>query len=60
MNSAHLHIAINHFPVFCVLIGLLVLLIAHLRRSPEILMVALVLFVVAAVANAQRIGEVSG
>ncbi len=49
INAAHLHIAINHFPVFCVLIGLLVLLIGQLRRSREITMVALVLFVLAAV-----------
>jgi len=49
MNAAHLHITINHFPVFCVLIGLLVLLIGQLRRSREITMVALILFVIAAV-----------
>lgn len=49
MNPAHLHITINHFPVFCVLIGLLVLLIGQWRRSREITMVALVLFVLAAV-----------
>jgi len=51
MNAAHFHITINHFPVFCVLIGLVVLLIGHLRRSSEITMVALVLFVLAAVAT---------
>jgi uncharacterized membrane protein len=49
MNAAHLHITINHFPVFCVLIGLLVLAIGQVRRSREITMVALILFVLAAV-----------
>lgn len=49
MNAAYLHLTINHFPVYCVLIGLLVLLIGQLRRSREITMVALFLFVLAAV-----------
>lgn len=49
MNAAHLHITINHFPVICVLLGIIVLLIGHWRRSSEITMVALVLFVLAAV-----------
>ncbi|MCE7938450.1 hypothetical protein DCC79_06290 [bacterium] len=49
MNAAHLHITINHFPVICVLLGILVLCIGHWRRSSEITMVALVLFVLAAV-----------
>ncbi len=49
MNAAHFHITINHFPVICVLLGILVLAIGHWRRSSEITMIALVLFVLAAV-----------
>lgn len=49
MNRAHVHLLINHAPMFTFLLGLLVLFIGRLRRSAEITMVALVLFVTAAV-----------
>lgn len=51
MNTAHIHLTINHFPVFAVLFGLFVLLVGRTRRSAEVTSVALMTFVIAALAT---------
>lgn len=48
MNAAHLHLLINHLPLWGVVLGLLVGLYGAWRRSEDAVRVALMLFVVAA------------
>lgn len=47
MNAAHLHLVVNHLPVFGVLFGLGLAAIGRWRRSPQLVKAGLALFVVA-------------
>lgn len=51
MNSAHLHLLLNHVPVFGVAFGILLLVLARWRRSDELRRVGLALLVATAVAG---------
>ena len=51
MNPAHLHLLLNHIPVLGVGFGLAVLVWATLRPRPEFVRLALVVFVVSALAT---------
>ncbi|GAB3829707.1 DUF2231 domain-containing protein [Hymenobacter jeollabukensis] len=48
MNTAHLHLLLNHSPIFASLFGLILLLIAVLRRHEALINAGLVTLVVAA------------
>lgn len=48
MNSAQLHLALNHAPLFGLGFGLLVLLYGMLRKNADVLRAGLLLFVLAA------------
>ncbi len=48
MNAAHLHLLVNHLPLFAVLLGLLVGLYGAWRREESVVRVALMLFGLAA------------
>jgi len=48
MNSAHLHLLLNHLPVFGSAFGLLLLVYAILRKSEELKRAAMGLFVITA------------
>ncbi|MDQ7039973.1 MAG: hypothetical protein Q9M35_03440 [Rhodothermus sp.] len=52
MNAAHLHLLINHLPLFAVLLGLLVGVYGAWRREETVVRVALMLFVLAALGAA--------
>ena len=52
MNAAHLHLLINHVPVLGTVFGLILLGVALLRRSPELLRASLVAFVLTGIAAA--------
>jgi len=45
MNAAHLHLIINHAPLFSALFGTLILIMAMIRNSKELRAVAVALFV---------------
>lgn len=47
MNAAHLHLLINHLPLFAVLLGLLAGLYGVWRREESVVRVALMLFILA-------------
>jgi hypothetical protein len=49
MNGAQLHLAINHVSLFALVIGAILLAVSMKRKSPELRVVASVLFVVAGV-----------
>jgi len=49
MNSAHLHLLLNHVPVLGTLSGMLLLAFAMIRRSQELTRVSLAVLVLAAV-----------
>ncbi|HVZ39117.1 MAG TPA: hypothetical protein VHI13_07560 [Candidatus Kapabacteria bacterium] len=49
-NSAHVHLLTNHVPVMAALIGLLLLLVALLRRSAEMTRAGMIVMVLAALA----------
>ncbi len=51
MNSAHLHLIINHFPIFGVLIGTLVLLTGLVLKKSDIQFTALSIFIFSAIAS---------
>lgn len=59
MNPAHLHLMVNHLPVFAAVFALTVLLLALLRPSDTLRRTGLVLMVVAALGAvaADRTGE---
>jgi hypothetical protein len=48
MNWAHVHLALNHLPVFGTMFGLLLLAFAFLRRSDELKRFSLGVFVIVA------------
>ncbi|MCW5961984.1 MAG: hypothetical protein KIS76_17615 [Pyrinomonadaceae bacterium] len=48
MNSAHIHLVLNHIPVLGIIFGLLVMAYGFIRKSDEVKQTALGLFVVAA------------
>jgi uncharacterized membrane protein len=48
INWAHVHLIINHFPVVGVFGGILLLFYAHVRKSEEVRMVSLGVFVLIA------------
>src|SRR3954467_7499623 len=52
MNAAHLHLLLNHAPVFGVLFALALLGLARVRRSDELARVGLLAFVASALAAA--------
>ncbi|MBI4442172.1 MAG: hypothetical protein HY649_02210 [Acidobacteria bacterium] len=47
MNWAHVHLVLNHIPIFGTLFGFLLLLVAVSRRSEELKKVSLAIFVLA-------------
>lgn len=49
MNSAHIHLLVNHIPVFGVAFGLLALLWSLARSNPEMRKAAILLFVVSGI-----------
>ncbi|MGE0352901.1 MAG: hypothetical protein AB7I33_05330 [Gemmatimonadales bacterium] len=51
MNTAHLHLLVNHLPVLGVLFGVLLLAWAVFRRSPQLTRAALGVFVLAGIAG---------
>lgn len=48
MNTAHLHLVLNHLPVLGTAFGIVLLFAAILRKSPELKKVTLTVFVVVA------------
>ncbi len=46
MNAAHLHLLVNHVPVFGLIFGLLLLFVALWRRSAELSRTSLAIFVI--------------
>jgi uncharacterized membrane protein len=48
MNGAHLHLLLNHAPIYATAFGLLILLIGLIRKSKDIKNMGLLLFVIAA------------
>lgn len=51
MNAAHLHLILNHVPLFGLLAGILLLTWGVMRGSPEVRLVARITFVLAAFAG---------
>lgn len=49
MNGAHLHLMINHFPVVGLLFGLVMLVVAQLRRNSDLARTGLVALVIIAI-----------
>lgn len=49
MNGAHLHLIVNHVSLFCIVIGVGVLIAAIKRKSSDLRVLAVVLFVIAGV-----------
>ncbi|NCT17904.1 MAG: hypothetical protein COZ75_01270 [Flavobacteriaceae bacterium CG_4_8_14_3_um_filter_34_10] len=49
MNDAHLHLAINHFPIIGLTIGILVLLFGFLFKNNTIKLTALAIFIFSAI-----------
>jgi len=47
MNSAHIHLALNHFPVIGIIFAIMMLGYALLRKNDEVVKVGLVILVVA-------------
>jgi hypothetical protein len=50
MDSTHVHLALSHVPVIVVPIGIILLLFGAVRRNRDDMLVAMVLFVLAALA----------
>jgi len=48
MNWAHIHLSLNHLPVVGIIFGVLLLLLALLRKSEELKRVSLGVFVLTA------------
>ena len=51
MNDAYLHLVINHFPIFSMLFGLLILAWGLWKKQESIQKIALVLFVLGAITS---------
>jgi uncharacterized membrane protein len=51
MNDAYLHLILNHFPIFSVLFGLLILLWGLFKKNIPFQKLAMVLFIVGAVTS---------
>lgn len=49
MNGAHLHLLVNHVSLFCIFIGVATLIFSMVRKSSDLRMLAVALFVVAGV-----------
>lgn len=49
MNGAHLHLLVNHVSLFALVIGTVVLAVSMKRKSPELRVLASVLFVIAGI-----------
>lgn len=49
MNGAHLHLLVNHVSLFCILIGVVALIFSMVRKSSDLRVLAVALFVVAGV-----------
>jgi uncharacterized membrane protein len=49
MNEAHLHLAVNHFPIITPFIGLLILAGGYFYKAPALIRAAYVLFILSAV-----------
>jgi uncharacterized membrane protein len=49
MNAAHIHLLVNHLPVFGVILGVAVLLAGRIRRSAELMRAGFALLVVAGI-----------
>ena len=48
MNAAHLHLIVNHLPIFTTLIGIVILAWGMIRKSDAIRNIAFVLFIIGA------------
>ncbi|MGK5083474.1 hypothetical protein WDW37_09220 [Bdellovibrionota bacterium FG-1] len=51
MNGAHLHLLVNHVPLFSVTFGLIAFVWSWIRRSDEMRRASMVLFLLAAVSS---------
>ena len=51
MNGAHLHLIINHSPIYAAIFGFLILLIGIIKKSQAIKNIGLLLFVIMALAT---------
>lgn len=51
MNDAYLHLVINHFPIFSMLFGLLILVWGLWKKQESIQKIAMVLFVLGAITS---------
>jgi uncharacterized membrane protein len=51
MNWVHLHLALNHVPIFAVVFGFGILALALVKRSQELKQLSLIIFVLAALAT---------
>jgi uncharacterized membrane protein len=49
MNGAHLHLLVNHVSLFCILIGVVALIFSMVRKSSDLRVLAVGLFVVAGI-----------
>lgn len=49
MDSTHLHLLINHAPLFGIVFGLIVLLLGYWRKSDELKLVATILFLISSI-----------
>jgi uncharacterized membrane protein len=52
MNAAQLHLAINHFPLFGILIGFFLLLTGYIRKSDDLIRFSYCLLIVIGIAGA--------
>lgn len=50
MNDAHLHLAVNHFPLVGLVIGILILILGYLLKSRQVKPTALGIFIFSALA----------
>ena len=48
MSFPHIHLLINHVPILGTIFGILILVYAHLRKSTDVMLVGLWMFVIAA------------
>ncbi len=49
MNGAHLHLLVNHVSLFCIFIGVAALIFSMIRKSSDLRILAVTLFVIAGI-----------
>ena len=60
MNDAHLHLAVNHFPIVGTILGLGILIIGMILKNDSVKNTAFALFIIAAIFGAFSVGTGEG